>query len=301
MLHRAPMRRERYVELTCCLLLLFLLCAAATLFYLLTAPNWDVPLLCGAAALCLLLPLPPLLLQCFGERVLQVEFEGVVLSDRLFGRCLRRRVWAAEQMRAYKWWQETDGQLSLSLLIQDNPMARGRMVPALHTPSAYAFAAIWRDLELHYPGSAYGVEAPPTQDAAPPRGSRWVALVCVLAGLALPWLSRDVIVNPLVTCARGEVTPAVILSLDWDSAQKGSPYHLLVEAEGQQLRSSSAFSQSSAMPRPGQKLAALHTGSGVWYLPDEVTPFLVPLLLLGISFLLLLTGAWELSPASRRR
>lgn len=279
MLHRIPLRHPRYTELLLCCVLLLLLSLAFTLFWCVASPNWDVILLHGAVLVFCCLPLPPLLVNRFGTRLLQVEHAGVVVGTLWGRRTLRLTVWQAAQVRHFDWESDGAGHYSLRLLIQRTPETRPAFLTVLQTESAYQLAAVWRDLELHYPGSGLRPDLP---EPTPPRPlSRRFGFVALLLALLTAWAAQSAIVRPLQTAATGLVTPAVVTSLDWDSSRKGSTYHLVARPAGADAprRSATAFPQSEAMPQEGQTFAVLWSPStSVFYLTGEVLPLLLPLL-----------------------
>lgn len=296
MLHRIPLRHPRYTELLLCCVILLVLSFGLTCFWCCVSPNWDVILLHGAAALFCCLPLPPLLVKRFGTRLLQVEHAGVVVGTLWGKRPLRLTVWQAEQVRRFDWESDGAGHYTLRLLIQRTPDSRPVFCSVLHTDSAYQLAAVWRDLELHYPGRGLRTDTP---EAAPPRppARPLFGVLVLLAGALTAWAARDVIVAPLHTAATGLVTPAVVTSLDWDSSRKGSTYHLVVRPAGAETprRSASAFPQSEQMPQEGQSFAVLWApATSVFYLTGEVLPLLLPLLWSAAVSLLLGLGLFSL-------
>lgn len=297
MLHRVPLRSPRHTELLLCCLLLVLLSGVLTLFWWFTAPNWDVILLHGAATVFFCLPLPPLLVSVFGTRLVQVEHAGVVVGTLWGRRPLRLMVWQAAQVRGFDWESDGAGQYSLRLVIQRTPVHRPTYHTVLHTASAYQLAAVWRDLELHYPGSGLRADLPePT--AATSRAMRCLSgMLALLLALLTAWGMRDALWLPLHTAATGSVTPATVTALQWDSSRKGSTYHLEVLPAGADAprRSATAFPQLDPLPQEGQSLAVLWSPSTpAIYLIGEVLPFLLPLLWGGVSLLLLLLGLAEI-------
>lgn len=302
MLHRIPLRSPRHTELLLCCLLLLVLSLGLTLFWWITAPNWDIILLHGAAFVFLLVPLPPLLVAVFGTRLIQVEHAGVVVGTLWGKRPLRLTVWQAEQVRHFDWETDGAGHYTLRLLIQRRPAERPAFLTVLHTDSAYQLAAVWRDLELHYPGS--GVRADmPEPVSLPPHPRRWGGVAAVAAALLTAWGTHEAILMPLRTAAGGSVTPAVITALQWDSSRKGSTYHLEVLPAGfdSARRSASAFPQAALLPQEGRQVAVLCSDSTpVFYLIDEVLPMLQPLLWSGVSLLLLLLGCINVLESASR-
>ena len=279
MLYRAPLRRPHHAELLAACLLALSLALLLSVFYWFTAPNWDVVLLHLFAVVLLALPLPPLAVACFGTRSLQVEHAGVVMGTFWGKRPLRLLVWKAEQVRAFDWEYDGRQTYALRLLIQRRAGEKPTMLTALHTESPYLAAAVWRDLELHYPGSGMRSDAPGAE-APSARASRAAGLVSLLCGAALAGAVFGPVLQPLRIAALGRTTPAVITALQWDSAEKGSTYHLVVQPAGADAprRSASAFPQTALMPQVGQTLAALWSDdTAVFYTTDEVLPFLMPL------------------------
>lgn len=292
MLHRIPLRTPRHTELLLCCLLLLLLSLALTVFWWFTAPNWDVILLHGAAFLFLLMPLPPLCVAVFGTRLLQVEHAGVVVGTLWGKHPLRFTVWRAEQVRHFDWETDGAGHYTLRLLLQRTPSERPAFLTVLHTDSSYQLAAVWRDLELHYPGCGLRADMP---EPLPPRRSSypWGGVMAVVISFATAWIAWDAVASPLHTAATGDVIPATITALQWDSSRQGSTYHLDVLPAGESVvcRSASAFPQTEHLPQPGQNMAVLCSSSSpVFYMIDEVLPFLHPLLWGAVVLLLLVTG-----------
>lgn len=300
MLHRAPLRRPHHAELLAACLLVLLPASGLSLFYWFAAPNWDVVLLHLFAVLLFALPLVPLAVACFGTRSLQVEHAGVVVGTFWGKRPLRLLVWKAEQVRAFDWEYDGRQTYALRLLIQRRWGEKPAMVTVLHTESPYLAAAVWRDLELHYPGSGMRSDAPGAETAGV-HVSRAAGLLSFLCGAALGCAVFGAVLQPLRIAAFGRTTPAVITALQWDSAEKGSTYHLEVLPAGASAprRSASAFPQTVLMPQAGQTLAALWSDdTAVFYTTDEVLPFLMPLPWCVASLLLMGLG---LAQGLRRR
>lgn len=293
MLHRIPLRSPRHAELLVCCLLLLALSAGLTLFWCFAAPNWDVILLHGAAAGLFCLPLPLLLVSVFGTRLVQVEHAGVVVGTLWGRRPLRLTVWQAEQVRGFDWESDGAGQYSLRLVIQRTPVHRPSYLTVLHTASAYQLAAVWRDLELHYPGSGLRTDLPEPAPAASSSMRRLSGMLALLLALLAAGVMRDALWLPLRTAATGSVTPAMVTALQWDSSRKGSTYHLEVRPAGADAprRSATAFPQIDPLPQEGQALAVLWSPSTpVVYLIGEVLPFLLPLFGGGVVLLPLAAG-----------
>lgn len=297
MLHRIPLRSPRHSELLLCCLALVALSFGLTIFWWFTAPNWDVILLHGCVCVLCCIPVPPLLVAVFGTRLLQVEHAGVVLGTLWGKHPLRLIVWRAEQVRHFDWETDGAGHYTLRLLLQRTVADKPAFQTVLHTDSAYQLAAVWRDLELHYPGSGLREDRPEPAPPPPLSPRRWGGAVAVLLSLLTAWAAHNVVFLPLHTAATGGVTPAAVSSLQWDSSRRGSTYHLEVLPAGAASRrlSASAFPQSELMPQPGQELAVLWAPeSPVFYLTSEVLPLLHPLLWGGASLLLLLLGLTRL-------
>ena len=300
MLHRLPVHRARYAASGVALGVLLLLTGALLVFYLLYAPNWDVPLLYAAAFGLLLLP-TLLWVRCFWmQRVVQVAHEGVVLSEFLWGHLVVRRVWSSERVRAFDWEREADGALTLRLLILSPDGHKADFLTLGTTDKPYAFAALWRDLELHYPGSGLRPLTFGEESAAPlPRALRgwaWtLVLLSVLGGAAV----ANPMLHPLRTALSGYTEPARVCALDWEP--DGSRYSLQLQTARRGLQLHSASSFAGAAPRPGTQLMVLHDGVSLGYLTDEVTAFLLPLLLGGACLLPLSLALFSLlRPANPR-
>ncbi|MCQ2365453.1 MAG: hypothetical protein MJ051_07895 [Akkermansia sp.] len=303
MLHRAPLRRPHHAELLAACLLALAPALLLSVFYWFTAPNWDVVLLHLFAVVLLALPLPPLAVACFGTRSLQVEHAGVVMGTFWGKRPLRLLVWKAEQVRAFDWEYDGRQTYALRLLIQRRPGEKPAMMTVMHTESPYLAAAVWRDLELHYPGSGLRSEAPGAE-APTARGSRLAGLSALLCGAVLAGAVFAPVLQPLRIAAFGRTTPAVITALQWDSSEKGSTYHLEVCSAGADAprRSASAFPQTAPLPQVGQTLAALWSDdTAVFYTTDEVLPFLMPLPWSAACLLLMGLGLAQLYPRRRGR
>lgn len=297
MLHRSPLRRPRLTLLWLCCLLAEALAAGLTLFWWFCAPNWDIILLHGAAAVLFALPMVPLTICYFGQRTVQVEHAGVVIGTRVFGRFLRLEVLRAEVVRGFDWESDGNGEYGLRLLLQRHPAQRPAFRTVLHTDSPYLIAALWRDLELHYPGSGLRQDAPTEVLPLTAGSSHLLGLIVLLSALLLGGAGRHALCEPLLVAAQGRVTPAVIQALQWDSPRRGSTYHLEVLPAGADSprRSATAYAQSDPMPQEGQILPALWADeSPSFYATDEVLPFLLPLLWGGGCLLLLLLGAVSL-------
>lgn len=294
MLHQAPLRRPRLTLLFLCALLMEGLSLALSVFWWFCAPNWDVILLHLAAAVLFALPLMPLGVCVFGARTLQVEHAGVVVGTRVFGRLLRLEVFRAEQVRAFDWESDGNGGYSLRLLLQSAPSPRAGFRTVLHTDSAYLLASVWRDLELHYPGSGLRQDSPTEVPEAPSRLTRMTGAAVLAVALLLGFAVQSAVGTPLLVAGQGRITPAVIQAQQWDSSRRGSTYHLEVLPAGADAprRSATPFFQGEPMPQEGQCLPALWADdSPFFYATDEVLPFLMPLLWGGGCLLLLLLGA----------
>lgn len=284
MLHRLPSHRARYAAPGVALGGLMLLTGALGVFFLVYAPNWDVPLLYAAAFGLLLLPMLLWVRSFWIRRVVQVEHAGVVLSEYLWGCRMARRVWSAHRVRAFDWEREPDGALTLRLLILRPDGQKADFFTLETTDNPYAFAALWRDFELHYPGSGLRPLTFGEEPAAPSlRAWRGWALATLFLALLGAVAVADPMLHPLRTAWRGCCEPARICALDWEPDVRR--YVLLLETErsGRQLRSASSF--AGAAPRLGTQLMVLHDGVSRGYLTDEVTAFLMPLLLGGACLL----------------
>lgn len=295
MLHRCPLRHPRMVPLFACATAVFVCAAALALFYAAFAPNWDVPLYSAVMAAVALLPLVLMLRPMFGFRTLQVEHAGVVTADYLFGRCLRRRVFQAAEMRHFDWETDTaDGFWTLRLLIQYHPAERPVFLSVLHTDNPYLMAAVWRDLELHYPGSGLR-EAPPAVAEPRPHPSRLLGALLLAAAAALLWGAWGTVSRPLCLCADGQVSPAVIQQLVWDSPRPGSTYHLLCRPNGSSAARMgiTAYEQGPAIPQEGMRCEILWSPQSDYCCdPSAVAPFLLPFPLLAFVLMLAVCGAW---------
>ena len=300
MLHRLPSHRARYAAPGVALGVLLLLTGVLGVFFGVYAPNWDVPLLYAAAFGLLLLPTLLWVRSFWSRRVVQVEHAGVVLSEYLWGCRMARRVWAAHRVRAFDWEREADGAFTLRLLILRPDGQKADFFTLGATDKPYAFAALWRDFELHYPGSGlrplcFGEEPA----ASSPRVRRGWALASFVLSLLGAVAVANSMLHPLRTAWRGRSEPARIRALDWEP--DGSRYVLLLQTERSGLRLRSASSFAGVAPRPGTQLMVLHDGLSRGYLTDEVMPFLLPLLLGGACLLpLSLTLFSLLRPAEPR-
>lgn len=302
MLHCCPLRRPRVLPLFACVSAVFCTAFALTLFYALYAPNWDVPLytaiVAGGALLCVSL----LSRSLFGRRTLQIEHAGVVITDYLFSFRLRRRVFQAVEMRHFDWEADAeDGWLTLRLLIQRHPAAHPVFLTVLHTDNPYLMAAVWRDLELHYPGSGLR-EAPSALPVHHPRSSRTAGALMLVAALAAAWGGWNTVSRPLYLCAQGQVSPAVVQQVVWDSPRPGSTYHLLCLPHGSRVARMgiTAYEQSPHIPQVGSRCEILWAENAAYCCsPSAVIPFLLPLPLAVFVLLLCLGGGWELYPARR--
>ncbi len=302
MLHRAPTRLPRHVLLGGTCALMFLLCLTFCIFYLCYAPNADVVLLSGVAALVFLWPLTVLSLRIFGENIIQVEHAGVVSEFRCFGARLSRRGWTAAQILHFDWERTPDGVFALRLLLLRSD-ARSVFFTVLHTDSPYALAAIWRDLELHYPGSGLRTERP-LGEVSSGCGSRWFCLLLLLSGVAGVVCLRQPLSRPVMAVALGQVTPAVVQGVDWtNSKSPGSSYHLIMRPNGssEPVRTATSFSSHAGrVPGINCRLPILWTEKLPYcYLPGEVFSFLVPIPVLGTCILLIWLGAWGLMRSAR--
>lgn len=306
MLHRVALRRSRSTELLLCLSLAVLLAVGLSVFWWFYAPNWDVCLLHIAAAVVLSLPLPALLVGFFGQRVLQVEHAGVVVGTAVWGRALRFKVWRAEQVRAFDWEPAGDGGYVLRLLLLRTPTERPAFQTVMYTDSAYQLAAVWRDLELHYPGSGLRADLPEAESEG---GGAWAFRLCgalaMLLGVGMAAATWTPMLTPLRVAGHGVTTPAEITALVWDSSAQGSPYHLEARPAGADkvFRSASSFPQTARLPQQGQLIPVVWapTGPTVFYVTDEVLPFLLPLPLACGWLLLILSGARQLLQPKKAR
>ncbi len=308
MLHRCPLRRPRMLLLFGCAAVFFCMAFALALFYAFTAPNWDVPLSCAAAAALLLLPMLALLRPLFGHSTLQVEHAGVVLCEYLFGCCLSRRVYQAVMLRHFDWELDAhDAFFTLRLLIQRSPDARPAFITALHTDNAYLAAALWRDLELHYPGSGLR-EAPPALLPPRPRPSRLLGVCLLLVSFAMAAGVWKPVAQPLALCACGQVSPAVVQRVLWDSARPGSTYHLLYLPQGNRIAVDTAprtgiaaYAQSPYIPQEGAKAEILWAPSLPFCCNTAVVlPYLMPLILMPMVLLPFFCGLSAFLPAAQK-
>lgn len=303
MLHRCPLRQPRMLPLFAWAAAVCFAALALTLFYAVFAPNWDVPLYTALMAGVALLPMCLLVRLLFGYRTLQVEHAGVVVADYLWGRCLRRRVFQAVEMRHFDWEADTaDGGWTLRLLIQQYPSARPSFLTVLHTDNPYLMAAVWHDFELHYPGSGLR-EAPPAVAVPHPRPSRMAGGILLLAAALSAWGTRDFLSRPLYLCAKGQVTPAVVQQVVWDSPRPGSTYHLLCLPDGSQKARMdiTAYEQSPYIPQVGSRCEILWAADADYCCsPASVAPFVLPLPLAAIELLLLVGGGWMLYTSRRQ-
>lgn len=295
MLHRFPLRRSRLLPSAVWTALAVLMMLAMTLFYVCFAPNWDIPLYTAVLTAVLLLPLLLLLRPMFGMRVLQVEHAGVVVSDYLFGYCLRRRVFQAVEMRHFDWEADmTEGGWTLRLLIQPHPAAHQTFLSVLHTENPYLLGAVWRDLELHYPGSALR-EPPPAVAEPRPHPSRLLGAILVGTATVLAVGAWERVSQPLYLAACGQVTPGIVQQVVWDSAEPGSTFHLrcLPQGETSARLGVSAYAQSSPIPQEGTPCEMLWAEHSSFYCrPDEIAPFLLPLPVLLFCLLLVICGVF---------
>ncbi|MGN0837007.1 MAG: hypothetical protein ACI4OS_06155 [Akkermansia sp.] len=291
----------RYAAPGVALGVLLLLSGGLGVFYLVYAPNWDVPLLYAAVFGVLLLPMLLWVRFFWTQRVVQVAHEGVVLSEYLWGHLVARRAWPSDRVRAFAWEREADGALTLRLLLLRADGQKTDFFTLWTMDNPYAFAALWRDFELHYPGSGLRPLCFGEEPAAPaPRARRgWAGALVVLSVLGGVAVANPML-HPLSTALRGTTEPARICALDWEP--DGSRYVLLMQTErsGRRLRSASAF--AGAAPRPGTRLMVLHDGDARGYLTNEVSAFFLPLLLGGACLLPLSLALFSLlRPAVPRR
>lgn len=303
MLHSYPLRRPRMLPLFACVAAVFALSLVLTLFYACYAPNWDVPLYGAVIATVLLLLVLLLLRSTFGQRSLQIEHAGVVVTDYLCGTRLRRRVFQAVQVRHFDWEKDTaDGGWTLRLLIQRHPAAHPSFLSVLSTNNPYLLAAAWRDLELHYPGSGL-CEAPPAAEESSARPSRIVGSLLVLSGILFGAGVWNTVSRPLYLCACGQVTPAVVQRIVWDSPRPGSTYHLLCLPSGNDTprMGITAYEQTPYIPQVGSPCEILWAPQSKYCCsPAAVVPFLLPLPLLSFALIPLICGLWSLLPVRKK-
>lgn len=303
MLHRIPSRQPRHILLGVTCALLFLLSLGFCLFYICYGTNGEVPLLCGGVALVLLWPMLMMVRCIWGEQVIQVEHAGVVTAFYLWGMRFRRAVIPAARMLHFDWEQSSDGIYALRLLLLRTD-GSSSFSTVLNTDSMYALASVWRDLELHYPGSGLRADRPTDANMSVNRYSRLLgaALLLLGAGLGLGLLPHAT--RPLRTAARGQMSIAEVVAVEWGSTQtSGSPYHLRVLPEGaaKTVRTASSFySHNGRVPLPGQKLPVLWSADAACYLPGEVLSFIAPLPILGCCSVLAWFGIWGLLHSARR-
>lgn len=303
MLHRISSRQPRHILLGVTCVLLFLLSLGFCLFYICYGTNGEVPLLCGGVALVLLWPLSVMLRCIWGEQVIQVEHAGVVAAFYLWGIRLRRVVIPAARMLHFDWEQSSDGIYALRLLLL-RPDGRSAFSTVMHTDSAYALASVWRDLELHYPGSGLRADRPTGSESAQSRCAFCLSITLLVLGLGAGiWLLPHV-ARPLLVSALGQVSIAEVVAVEWGSTQtSGSPYHLRVLPDGAEksVRTASSFySHNGRVPMPGQKLPVLWGAGEACYLPGEVLSFIAPLPILGCCLVLIWFGIWGLLHSARR-
>lgn len=305
MLHRYPLRRPMQLPLMVCCLLFLAWALALLLFFCAFAPNWDVPLLYAACCALLLLPVALLALPVWGQRTLQVEHAGVVVADYLWGRRVHRRVYLADAVRHFTWEQGADGSFALQLVTAPRGWdwrygAPPRLYPAtvLHTRNPYLLYAVWRDLELHYPGS--GLREAPTAGVGiiMRRPAVGLALLLAAAGCAVAAVAAPLLLTPLKIAALGQVSPAVVRGFDWETNAHGSHYRAVVSPVPQpehRCTGVTPLPQSPYMPQEGQVTEVLWYGTA-FYSPQEVLPFLLPLPLAGSVLLLLFCALYCLIP-----
>lgn len=303
MLHRIPSRQPRHILLGVTCALLFLLSLGFCLFYICYGTNGEVSLLCGGMALVLLWPLLMMARCIWGDQVIQVEHAGVVVAFYLLGIRFRRTVIPAVRMLHFDWEQSSDGIYALRLLLL-RADGRTSFSTVLHTDSVYALASVWRDLELHYPGSGLRMDRPQGDDMAGNRYSRLFCAALLLLGLGLGLGLLPYAARPLRVAARGQVSIAEVVAVEWGSTQtSGSPYHLRVLPDGAEktLRTASSFySHNGRVPLPGQKLPVLWDAGEACYLPGEVLSFIAPLPILGCCLVLAWFGIWGLLHSAHR-
>lgn len=303
MLHRIPSRQPRHMLLGVTCALLFLLSLGFCLFYICYGTNAEVPLLCGGVAMVLLWPLLMMVRCIWGEQVIQVEHAGVVVAFYLWGIRLGRMVIPAARMLHFDWEQSSDGIYSLRLLLLRMD-GRSAFSTVMHTDSSYALASVWRDLELHYPGSGLRTDRPTASEGQQSRSAFCLSITLLVLGLgAGTWLLPHV-ARPLLVSALGRVSIAEVVAVEWGSTQtSGSPYHLRVLPDGAEksVRTASSFySHNGRVPLPGQKLPVLWAAGEACYLPGEVLSFIAPLPILGCCSVLVLFGIWGLLHAAHR-
>lgn len=303
MLHRIPSRQPRHILLGVTCALLFLLSLGFCLFYICYGTNGEVSLLCGGMALVLLWPLLMMARCIWGDQVIQVEHAGVVVAFYLLGIRFRRTVIPAVRMLHFDWEQSSDGIYALRLLLL-RADGRTSFSTVLHTDSVYALASVWRDLELHYPGSGLRMDRPQGDDMAGNRYSRLFCASILLLGLGLGLGLLPYAARPLRVAAWGQVSIAEVVAVEWGSTQtSGSPYHLRVLPDGAEktLRTASSFySHNGRVPLPGQKLPVLWDAGEACYLPGEVLSFIAPLPILGCCLVLAWFGIWGLLHSAHR-
>lgn len=294
-LHRYPLRHPRLLLLFVCAASLQSVSLFLAVFYALTAPNWDVPFYAFAAVLLALIPVGLLMRPVFGYRTLQVEHAGVVMTDYLFGWRLSRRVWPADTMRHFDWEEaDAEGYRTLRLLIQPHPAARPFFRTVLLTDNDYLLAAVWRDLHLHYPGSGLREEPPVTATHASSHHRVAGALLITLSLLLLAG-TGEMLWRPLYLCAYGQVSPAVVQQVLWDSSRPGSTYHLRCLPLGSETPCTdmTAYSQDASIPREGARCELLWAeGTDAACRPNAVSVFLFPLLLAWLLLIPLVSGVW---------
>lgn len=303
MLHRIPSRQPRHILLGVTCAVLFLLSLGFCLFYLCYGTNGEVPLLCGGVAFVLLWPLLMMVRCIWGEQVIQVEHAGVVVAFYLWGIRFRRAVIPAARMLHFDWEQSADGVYALRLLLL-RADGHTSFSTVLHTDSAYALAAVWRDLELHYPGSGLQADRPTGDDMAVNRYSRLFCTALLLLGVGLGLGLTEPATRPLRCAVRGQVSIAEVVAVEWGSTQiSGSPYHLRVLPDGAEktVRTASSFySHNGRIPLAGQKLPVLWEAGEACYLPGEVLSFIAPLPIFSCCLVLAWFGIWGLLHSTRR-
>ena len=302
MLHRVSARQPRHILLGVSCFLLFLLCSFCASYYLLFAPNRDVPLLSGAVALLLLWPLGVLSLRIFGKQVIQIEHVGIVVSFHCLGLCLNRRGWTAAQVLHFDWDYSSDGGYALRLLLLRMDGSRA-FTTVLHTDAAYAFAAVWRDLELHYPGSGLRTEFLPMEQESKGETNCVCLVVVLLGAAAVVWLYPQ-LSQPFKVAAYGRIASARVVAIDWGCTKtSGSSYYLRMLPDGadEPVRSASSFnSHSGRVPCIGQRVLILWCEASPCYLPGEVFSFLAPIPIFGLCIVMIWGGIWGLMHSAHR-
>ncbi len=292
MLHTYPQREGQPAWPWWLYVLLLAWCAGLAIFFAVAMPGAEIVWWYAFFLLAALLPLPAALMFFFGRRAVQVEHAGVVLSSWLWGRCWRRRAYAAARVLAFDWAEEGGAFACRIFVTPFEGAQRTSRYTVLATRSPYAAAALLRDLELHYPGSGLNAESPARLESRR-RPSRWLGLCVLLLAAGYAAVVGPRLLLPLRVAAEGENVFARVERVIWEQPRKDSSYRLLVRlpGEAEPVEGARSYPPTLRPPAPGQLLPVRHAPRLPFYEGGEMMAYIMLLPMGGLGLLMAFLGA----------